>query len=89
MLHCPACSSHLVHVGHVPVTFPLIHVSRFSNVLTCVNCAATTEVDEQGRLIDYLGLRLSDLYEYDCGLLLRLTDRSLQFGGLLFDGVES
>lgn len=71
------------------MTFVQVRVSRLSNVLSCVNCAATTEVDEEGRLIDYLGLRVYDLYRYDCGLLLRLNYRSLHFGGLLFDGVES
>lgn len=89
MMHCPVCTSRLVHVTAVAVTVPLIRIHRISNVLTCVNCAATTEVDEVGRLIDYLGVTVYHLRRYDSFRSRRLSETSLQCGGPLFCGVES
>ncbi len=74
-------------VAEVPVTFPLIRVERVSQIVTCVNCAATSEIDAAGRLLDYKPLTVHHLWRFDCGLQRKLSDVSLQSGGpLRFNG---
>lgn len=90
MMFCPACNGRMIHVGQIPVIFPMLRHARVSDVLICTLCAATTEVDvDTGKLLDYRGLLVGHLYAPDSGLQRRMTLVSLVGGPPLFEGRES
>lgn len=86
-LHCPNCNGPIEVVSPCVTTIPILNIVRDRVLLlVCRGCACASEIYEDKRLVDFVGLTVQDLHECWPGLEMRRNDLTLRPVGPLFFG---